>query len=88
MLYGIILILDSFLGMASVYVGYYLWVFYQILIAIVVIFVGIRLYSASRKIRVADLDLIKRGRVIPFTCDVIGMYNFRFSYSKPVVILH
>jgi len=82
-LYGVILILDSLLGMTSVYVSY-LWVFYQILVAIVAIFVGIRLYSASRKIRVADLGLIKRGGFILFLMVSLTCIIFSSVLPKPL----
>ena len=60
-LYGIMLILDSLFNILGAYIGHYLWLFYQIVVAILIIFVGAKLYVIAKTIKVVDLKRMARS---------------------------
>jgi hypothetical protein len=54
-LYGIVQVLNFLSDFASIYVSYYLWVAFQIIAAILIIFIGFRVYSIAKTIKATNL---------------------------------
>jgi hypothetical protein len=53
--YGVLHLLNFLSDFTNVAVSYYLWIFFQIVIAFLVIFIGLRVYSVARTIRQISL---------------------------------
>lgn len=56
-LYGVIQLLNFLLDMAKAYVGYYLWLSFHVLAALVIIFIGFRIYSIAKTIKTSNLTI-------------------------------
>lgn len=54
-LYGFLHVLNLLSDFANVAISYYLWIFFQIVVAFLVIFIGLRIYSIARTIRQTSL---------------------------------
>jgi len=54
-LYGIIQLLNFLSDLAGIYVSYYLWLSFHVIAAILIIFIGFRVYSMSKTIKVTQL---------------------------------
>jgi len=55
-LYGFLHLLNFLSDFTNVAVSYYLWIFFQIVVAFLIIFIGLRVYSVARTIRQTSLS--------------------------------
>jgi len=60
-LYGVIQLLNFLLDLANIYVGYYLWLSFHVLAAFVIIFIGFRVYSIAKTIKMTHLTVVVGG---------------------------
>ena len=59
-LYGIVQVLNFLSDLANIYVSYYLWIAFQIIVAILIIFIGFRVYSIAKTIKTTNITELWR----------------------------
>jgi len=59
-LFGIVQMLNFLSDLANIYVSYYLWIAFQIVAAILIIFIGFRVYSIAKTIKATNLTQLWR----------------------------
>lgn len=71
-LYGIIQLLNLLSDLANIYVSYCLWVAFQIVAAILIIFIGFRVYSIAKTIKATNLMQLWREMRPQFLGLILG----------------
>lgn len=61
--YGVVHLLNFLSDLANIPISYYLWILFQIIVAILIIFVGFRIYSVAKTIKLTNVtQLWKEAR--------------------------
>jgi len=71
-LFGIVQILNFLSDLANIYVSYYLWIAFQIVAAILIIFIGFRVYSIAKTIKATNLTQLWREMRPQFLGLILG----------------
>lgn len=71
-LYGILQLLKSISDLASISVSYYLWIAFQIIVAILIIFIGFKAYSVAKALKAASLTPLWREAQTLFLVSLLG----------------
>lgn len=64
-LYGAMQLIDRLSSLVNIYVSWYLWIVFQIIAAILIIFIGLRLYSLGKTIMAANFTQ-RRSEARPY----------------------
>jgi len=71
-LYGIVRLSNLLLDLVKIYVSHYLWIAFQIIATILIIFIGLRVYSIAKTIKAARFTLIWRESRTPLLVLLLG----------------
>ena len=71
-LYGVLQLLNYLSDLANIYVSYYLWIAFQIIIAVLIIFIGFRIYSVAKTITATNVVQLWREARPQFSVILLG----------------
>lgn len=71
-LYGIVQLLNFLSDLANVHMSYYLWLAFHVIAAVLIIFIGFRVYSVAKTIRVTHLIRLWREAHPQFLVPLLG----------------
>jgi len=71
-LYGVVQLLNFLSDLANIYVSYYLWIAFQIIVAVLIIFIGFRIYSVAKTIIATNLAQLWREARPQFLVILLG----------------
>jgi len=71
-LYGIVRLSEFLLDLVKIYVSHYLWIAFQIIAAILIVFIGLRVYSIAKTIKAARFSLLWREFRTPLLVLLLG----------------
>lgn len=89
--YGVMWFLSAFSDIANFSVSYYLWIFFQMIVAILILFIGFKVYCVAKTIKVANLTRLWSGTRSQILAIILGCLTFLpliFSPLSTSTVLH